>query len=686
MKKSVAFGGVTRVPGGAVSNDGDLAAAVDVCNDGAGLEMLEKPDELFTLKNESIEDPETHAVTTYTEELLCIHRPDNESKHYITQMTVTVTTPSLLVDGDDNTEGGEEEETTQPASILVDDDYAAVSATYVEPSVAESSVKEVFSTWATAHEEEDSGGTYLLPQAGQQTVPFPTLAGIYLLWRDAEGNIKQQIEITEYGKITATQPMANTLACNHEGVEDTTPAELRFYFFKKSSDVEGWTPKYIPLGSKPPMIDITFGLESTFEFYPKKESTFDNPTTPTKYSRYGGVTIDSYPYTDTVPLFWSDTLANSWVPPLAVGESQTNGHDIECNFGDEVVQENKAHYFPTNGLKIEHFPSSYSIENVESPDGKTDVAGMKNKWTTMALGAYNKFIANQTKDNKFVFPFYVRYAYEMYDGSLIMHSYPVLMIPNSRGPIFALDGKNGLKADLDDGGESYEKVKLRFNGRVYGFSSKLMYDLKRLSSSDLERLGNWKDLIRGISIYVTPPIYNYKQDGQVFGWHCMSSLDPINNITEADGQGATPWNMYYTIGKVNYESNTTRPATPMTKSGIVGLEDAFKSILPALDPTRKKFFWPYDNPDDNPQYFVPDYLLEIPQKEEADIRDLHEHAGQFFKFSEIEYEKLIEIAREAQGEKEVDARKKVLATISNQRAMQDDNGSHETLSASVLYG
>lgn len=706
MKKDIAFGGVTRVPGGAVSSDGDLCAAVDVCNDGMGIEMLEKPTMLFELAD--------------GEDLLCIHEPEGEGKHYITQWIYTAPTSSTdnnESDGDeeptDATEdaddlGGEGEsdgegdqepaESTGPAepavptAILNGDTYASQTASdiapYTLPDVAESSVSEVFSTWHEANKVEDSGGTSYLP-ASAGTSATTTTTGIYLCywaWDEESGTngayVREQvIDITPYGKVTAIQPMGNTLICNHEGGENF-PKEIRYWLWKAADEA------YLGLGSKPPMINITFGLNSTFEFYPKKESTFDDPDTPTKYSKYGGVTIDSYPYTDTMPLFWSDRLAESWVPPLAVGVSQTNGHQIGCNFGDDVQSLNEAHYFPQDGLKIEHFPSSYSIENIESPDGKTDVAGMKVNWTTMALGAYNKFIAEQNKDNKFVFPFYARYSYEMYDGSLIMHSYPVLMIPNSRGPIFALDGKYGLKADLDDGTKSYEKVKLQFNGRVYGFSSKLMYDLKALSQDDHERLENWKDLIRGINIYITPPIYNYKQGGQVLGWRCMSPLDPINNITNADGQDATPWNRYYTIGKVNYSDNSTTPATPKTKSGNVGFDDAFKSILPALDPTYTKFFWPYDDPDDNPAYFVPDYLLEIPQKEEIEVIELHENAGQFYKFAEIAYEKLVEITdpeEEAQGEQEVGARKKVLTTISNQDVMQDDNGSHDTMSADVLY-
>lgn len=574
MKKDIAFGGVTRVPGGALSSDGDLCAAVDVCNDGMGLEMLEKPTLLFELEE--------------GENLLCIHEPEGEGKHYITQL-----------------------ESTSPT---------------VEVS---------------------------------------------LLWKDESGDTMQSIEITDYGKVAAIQPMGNTLVCNHEGATHSTA--LRYYL---------WSPEdeeYKELGSAPPFIDISFGLESKFKYYPKTASTFPNNGTSGTYKKYGGVSIDSYPYTDTVPLFWGDRLAESWVPPLDAGIDDTNGSNITCNFGDSQT-------FASSDLRINHFPSTYSIENVESPDGKTDVAGMKVNWTTMALGAYNKFIAEQTKDNKFVFPFYVRYAIELYDGSLVMHSYPVLMIPNSRGPIFALDGKYGFKADLDDGGKSYEKVRLLFNGRVYGFASELHRKFKKLSAEDYEQLENWRDLVRGVNIYVTPPIYNYKQGGQVLGWQSMSALDPENN-------GENPWQHHYTVGRVLDANDNVLTEIPETPSGMATQETQSTSmdvcfangdIVP-----QNTIFQPYLTGQVSMSSKVPGYILSIPQKEELEIEDLHDNAGQFFKLASIDFDELLEIVNPMTGdesEKKVDFRNKILTTISNQDVMQDDNFTHDKRSAEVLYG
>jgi len=687
MKKDIAFGGVTRVPGGAVSADGDLCAAVDVCQDGMGLEMLEKPQKLFTLDR--------------GETFLCIHEPEGESRHYITQILV----PTTPISGGGDIEGGEGGGTTTPTTpyrprrhgfadhtedIVVNGDIldggsgagggsggsggysggggsgsnTTSDGTYIEPDISPGDDLDIWDgngladKYATVIASENETRAN---DDGGESAETEQVGHLYLRWRSDNGDgtstVEQSIDISTYGAVTAIQAMGNTLVCNHEGSEYRLP-EVRYYLWKTDSEeVEGEevdTSRYVGLGSKPPMLDITFGLESEFKYWPKTKTTGEGDDYRKKYK---GTYITCYPYTDTVTVWWGD----GYVPPYSTYGS----------------------ILPSGS----NWQETYSIENVTSPDGKTDVAGIKINWSTAALGCYNKFIAEQHNKNKFVFPFYVRYAYEMYDGSLIMHSYPVLMIPNSRGPIFALDGRYGLRADVDDFGETYEKVRLEFRGRTYGFASTLMHQVKSMAAADLARLKNWKDLIRGVNIYVTPPIYNYKQGGQVLGWHCMDTAAPINN-------GENPWNKHYTVGRVNYTDHSI--ATPEEKhlNGAVTLDQGFSTILPAElnTPTHLTDYYQIFQPwvDGSTVYPTPDYCLTIPQKEEKEITELHENAGQFYKLASIEYEKLVklldEIADAPMDEAPLEIGKKVVNTISNQDVMTDDNGSHDTMSAEVLYG
>lgn len=679
MKKDIAFGGVTRLPGGALSSDGDLCAAVDVCNDGMGVEMLEKPMVLFTLRNE--DDTEHHL--RYTEELLCIHEPEGEDKHYITQMVVAgiQAAPSQPQEGagapSQDPEPSEDPDPVTPAepiepfdpepAIVVPDEPEEQDSSNPRPTVDPYLPPDIPIDAETVYDEAvrkerferetDDGGTVFFPPGGGGSEEPPVEEGIYLVWRadngDGTSTIRQMIDITAYGRVTAIQPMGNTLVCNHAGgtstitetwlgqtttTEVSNPPAVRYYIFKKEQDGDPLN-HYLPLGSRPPFLKIRFGLKSKFEWWPKTESTLK--PNDAGYAKYGGVESSSYAYSDTVAVYYGDYVSESYVPP----------HEL----------------VPEDVLK--HWSGTYSIENVTSPDGKTDVAGMKVNWTTMALACYNKFISEQQKDNKFVFPFFVRYAYELYDGSLIMHSYPVLMIPNSRGPIFALDGKYGLLADRDDEGHSYEKVHLQFMGRTYAFTSRLMHQITALTQEEYTRLENWKDLIRGISIYVTPPMYNYKQGGQVLGWHSMSSQDPANSNED-------PWKRYYTVGKVVYGANDSSSI-----NGEVMMSYAFANMIGSSMSETVKVFWPYNN-----TYKTPSYCMTIPQKDDKEITEMHESAGQFFKLATIDFDELLKYAKNGLVDAEVEIRNKILNTISNQDVMTDDNGSHDTLSADVLYG
>lgn len=85
-------------------------------------------------------------------------------------------------------------------------------------------------------------------------------------------------------------------------------------------------------------------------------------------------------------------------------------------------------------------------------------------------------------------PFYVRYAYRLYDGSYSWQSPPVLMLPAVYRPIIYsyCDGKK-LKLKLDI---PYFSLSYRFFG-------------------DLEDLKKWSDIVVGIDFFISAPIYTY---------------------------------------------------------------------------------------------------------------------------------------------------------------------------------
>lgn len=112
----------------------------------------------------------------------------------------------------------------------------------------------------------------------------------------------------------------------------------------------------------------------------------------------------------------------------------------------------------------------------------------------------NKYIADKvTEPGKFLYPFLVRYAIRMYDNSLTMHSIPVLMIPSTAvAPIL-------IKRQIPDDDNSKRKY------RAAGYPCFLDVEMLNFKKDIIDKYG---DIINSIDIFVSAPIYTYKQSGK----------------------------------------------------------------------------------------------------------------------------------------------------------------------------
>lgn len=126
----------------------------------------------------------------------------------------------------------------------------------------------------------------------------------------------------------------------------------------------------------------------------------------------------------------------------------------------------------------------------------------KRRITEQVLAKVNKFIAdNSTNKGKFIYPFLLRYAYRLYDGTLTKHSAPILMIASSdlapQVLWFYIGGKSEYnEADLE----------------VVAPLHKIDYAAE--SSLQLNKLQEWKDIVRSVDVFISRPIYTYNQTGE----------------------------------------------------------------------------------------------------------------------------------------------------------------------------
>lgn len=127
------------------------------------------------------------------------------------------------------------------------------------------------------------------------------------------------------------------------------------------------------------------------------------------------------------------------------------------------------------------------------------------------MGAVNRFVAEQVSEkSRFIYPFYARYALRLYDGSYAYVSEPVLMIPNSGyAPAvqFSKHFRLGTRLILS------------------AFIADIQYKAWQELSDD------WRDLISGIDVFVSQPIWAYDQgqsyDGSTNYFRFYDAVDSV---------------------------------------------------------------------------------------------------------------------------------------------------------------
>ena len=152
-------------------------------------------------------------------------------------------------------------------------------------------------------------------------------------------------------------------------------------------------------------------------------------------------------------------------------------------------------------------------EDVGENDEVTFGESNTKKVTNEVLAKVNKFIAEESvAKGRFIFPFFVRYAFRLYDGSLTMHSAPILMQCSTKVAPEVLISKLTIKS-----GERLDK----FDYFVTAALCKLDYQVS--SQSALKELEKWKDIVKSVDIFISKPIYTYDQNGKCTGIENINS-------------------------------------------------------------------------------------------------------------------------------------------------------------------
>ncbi len=172
--------------------------------------------------------------------------------------------------------------------------------------------------------------------------------------------------------------------------------------------------------------------------------------------------------------------------------------------------------------------------------------GMESELASLTQQLYGMLLPyvndNITTKGLFYQPFFVRYAYRLYDGSHYWPSAPILMLPTATIPL--------LKLGKVSSGDDSDHVKVKTTALVDGYT---LMCRPCGSSSDGGPLSAWSDIITGIDIFVSAPIYTYMQSKDLtYPWYSAKEImqrapfASIKSIAITDDTGAQTYDTQVT--------------------------------------------------------------------------------------------------------------------------------------------
>lgn len=261
---------------------------------------------------------------------------------------------------------------------------------------------------------------------------------------------------------------------------------------------------------------------------------------------------------------------------------------------------------------------------------------MLEEFTQMGYGLLLSTIADKvTSEGLFYQPFFVRYAYRLYDGSYNWHSAPILILPTIIPPLIKYS--DGITNPTSNPVSATIQLDVPYFGLAY-----------RILSDAVTELHDWSDIIAGIDIFISAPIYTYDQSKNL----------PVRPVRSVD-------DILMGVSPDKSMSSSGRPTEVLADEVFVGHYG--DSILSGyVDQSIKKA----------------DYsqlCLYIPQHESFydNVRDTHD----FYKVAEIDLNNIKAMKSMVQ----LKFKEKNLSSLTSRQRLEDEYQSHCKIAASSVY-
>ncbi|MEG1729606.1 MAG: hypothetical protein RR280_08730 [Bacteroidaceae bacterium] len=292
------------------------------------------------------------------------------------------------------------------------------------------------------------------------------------------------------------------------------------------------------------------------------------------------------------------------------------------------------------------------------------------KNNTYILGMVNTFIAEAQKKGTFIFPFFVRYAYKMYDGTHTMHSAPVLMIPNSKNVPYIAAYNYSLGPATTRLHCFYPFIAATCCKLEYFFvndgSGKICVNNDTGEPVNNTELDIWKDIIKGIDIFISAPIYTYDKSEKITEIKFLTTEENQNEfsgISLSSITNAIQGRIGSTTAHLNKERDFWGTFTLCNLKAI-----NYDAPITGASSQRNGINIPY-------------IFLTLPSFKEQTMKEKIEQTSLFYKVKSIQIEEI----KKQDGRKTIEFEENYLKNLQTKQTLNDDYQSHNNIKNEVEY-
>lgn len=285
--------------------------------------------------------------------------------------------------------------------------------------------------------------------------------------------------------------------------------------------------------------------------------------------------------------------------------------------------------------------SEGAIYNELSENNKTRI-------TDQIMAKVNKFIAQETVNKgRFCFPFFVRYALRLFDGSLVYHSAPILMNPSTKAaPIVWWSRATGKNSYTTAEGCDIMLVAATLDYRlIYNYDAYILDD--------------WTDIIKSVDVFISKPIYTYDQDGKI------SSLKDTDNYDTKF------------IGRL-YADNPTTTTTTKAEDKLLGSFKSKDFLNLYSEWSYSRIYTMYYSSDRK----YPGTSFHLPEFSDGKVAESLQNTSLFYKLCSLE---IADVLADSGKRKDIIVDDEYLQSLATREVMTDDYLSHDRLHADYSF-